>query len=291
MDNVLRTLYQERASQPLTLGVLVIEATERLETITDTFDACLLIVTNDETKDLFVKHYSYHSKKIALYVVSRAQLKDWIIQGTNKKIFTWLLEGRILFDRNDYLYNLIQDLNDFPFDDRKIRMGLEFSKLIRRYIEGKRLFEQNQYLDAYNYVIHALHHLGRLALIEKGFHPEVTVWEQVKSIEPHIYKMYDELITSEEPLNKRLELLFLASDYFIYGRTKIGSAHILEVLKEKEEWSIQEIVEHPELKFYSIDIFGILEYLVEKEYLFTVLKESKGQEIYHRYYTTKGAVD
>ena len=64
MDNVLRTLYQERASQPLTLGVLVIEATERLETITDTFDACLLIVTDDETKDLFVKHYSYHSKKL-----------------------------------------------------------------------------------------------------------------------------------------------------------------------------------------------------------------------------------
>ncbi|KMR35055.1 hypothetical protein EY05_14905, partial [Staphylococcus aureus] len=72
-----------------------------------------------------------------------------------------------------------------------------------------------QYLDAYNHVVHALHHLARLAIIENGFHPEITVWNQVKQIEPEIFKLYEELLTSEESIEKRLELLFLASDFLI----------------------------------------------------------------------------
>ncbi len=80
-------------------------------------------------------------------------------------------------------------------------------------MDGKLFFDHQQYLDAYNHVIHSLHHLGRLSVIEKGFHPEVTVWNQVKHIEPEIYKLYEELITSEETLDKRLELLFLVSDF------------------------------------------------------------------------------
>lgn len=149
------------------------------------------------------------------------------------------------------------------------------------------MYEQKHLFDAYNYVIHSLHHLARLSLIEKGFQPEVTVWDQVKSIEPEIYKVYEELINSGEPLKKRLDLLFLASEFFIHMRTDLGSSHLLEVLDKKLKWSIQDIVEEEELKLYSIDIFALLEYLVDKGFLHIVLEESKGKKIYHRYYTTK----
>ena len=101
-------------------------------------------------------------------------------------------------------------------------MGLEFAKLIRRYMDGRAFFNNHHYLDAYNHIVHSLHHLARLSVIEKGFHPEVKVWNQVKQIEPEIYKLYDELVNSEEDLGKCLELLFLASDFLIHSRIEIG---------------------------------------------------------------------
>ena len=289
MENILRTLYQERASLPSTLGILLIDSSETLETVTESFDWILLVITDEPNNELFVKHYIYEEKKIVLYVVNKNHLKEWIVNGTNRKVFDWLFTGKILFERNDYLHHLIQELNDFPFYERKQRLGLEYAKLIRRYIEGRKLFERKNYFDAYNYVIQSLHHLVRLSLIEKGFHPEVTVWDQVKNIEPQIYKIYEELLNSDEPLDKRLELLFLASDFFIHSRTEIGAAHIIDILKEKELWSIQNIINHPDLKMYSTDMFDVLDYLVEKEYLYTVEEESKGKDISHRYYTVEKA--
>ena len=219
-------------------------------------------------------------------MVNETKLKEWLTNGSNRKVFDWLFNGKILFDRNDYMCNLIKELKDFPFRERKLRIGLEFAKLIRRYVEGKKLFEKKQYMDAYNHIIHALHHLGRFSLIEKGYHPEVTVWNQVKLIEPEIFRMYEELICSYEPIDKRMELLFLAGEFFIHSRIELGSSHLMSLLKDKYKWSIQEIFEHPEMKLYSADIFVLLEFLVEKGYLFTVTEKSEGSSVYHRYYTT-----
>ena len=81
-------------------------------------------------------------------------------------------------------------------------------------MDGKAFFENQHYLDAYNHIVHSLHHLARLAVIENGFHPEITVWNRVtKKLEPEIFKPYDELVNSQETLEKRLELLFLASEF------------------------------------------------------------------------------
>ncbi|VDG99398.1 Uncharacterised protein [Lysinibacillus sphaericus] len=112
-------------------------------------------------------------------------------------------------------------------------MGIELAKLVRRYMEGKTFFEQLHYMDAYHHAVQSLHHLARLSVIEKGILPEVTVWSQVKKIDPSIYKLYEELIMSDEPIEKRLELMFLASEFFIHNRTEYGARHILEVMSQK----------------------------------------------------------
>ena len=95
----------------------------------------------------------------------------------------------------------------------------------------------------------------------------MTVWSQVKKIDPAIYKLYEELITSEEPLEKRLELLFLASDFFIHNRTTDGAEHILEVMATKDQWKIQELHESEELQMYSIDLKCLLNSLLKKDLL------------------------
>ena len=285
MEDILRPIYQERASLKSTLGILLIGKKEHHSPITDTFDYILFVITNDAEEAVFVKHYTYRDKKAALHIVKEDQLKEWLLLGNNRKVVDWIYNGKILFDRNEHLAQLKTEIREFPFYGRKLTIGMEFAKLIRRYMDGKDFFENGHYLDAYNHIVHSLHHLARLEIIEQGFYPEVTVWNQVKHMEPEIYKLYEELISSEETLEKRLELLFLASEFLIYSRANTGSQHLLEIMGMREEpWSIAELMEHPELSYYSVDIGILLEYLIEKKVIDVIEVETKGHEIYHRFY-------
>ncbi|WHY87564.1 nucleotidyltransferase-like protein [Neobacillus novalis] len=284
MEDILRPIYQERASQSNTLGVLLIEKKQKLSHITDSFDVILLIIIKEADQPLFIKHYTYNNKKAAMHVVAETKLQEWLLLGTNRKIFEWLNDAKILFDRNEYVANLKTELREFPFNGRKIKMGVEFAKLIRRYVDGKALFESKQVLDAYNHVVHSLHHLARLAVIENGLHPELTVWQQVKQIEPEIYKLYEELVNSEETLEKRLELLFLASEFMIHSRTNIGTSHLLEVLSGREYWFFNEMMNEKDLIPYSVDLAVLLEYLIEKHLIDVVNIETKGHGVFHRGY-------
>ena len=287
MEQVLRSIYQERASDPKTLGVLLVEKREEGDPITDTFDAILLIITADETTPIYTKHYGSSSGSAAMHVISESQLRKWLLVGSKRKVVDWLFYGTIYFDRNEYVQNLKRELKEFPYFGRKIKMGLELSRLVRAYIEGKNFYEQKNYLDAYNHVVNSLHHLARLAVIEKGLFPEITVWAQVKKIDPAIYKLYEELIISNEPLEKRLELLFLASEFFIYNRTAEGAQHILEIMEAREYWEIQELHEHEELKLYSVELEVFIEFLIGKGFIKVVQKSSKNTLITHREYSVK----
>ncbi|MBA2876546.1 nucleotidyltransferase-like protein [Thermaerobacillus caldiproteolyticus] len=288
MEDLLRPIYQERASHRNTLGILMVEKKINNSAITDTFDIILLVIGKEIPDSVFMKHYMSKEQKAALYIVDEKQLNEWLLLGSNRKVIDWVLNGKVLFDRNEYVQQLRNRMMEFPQETRQLKMGLEFAKLIRRYTDGKVFFESNQLLDAYNHVIHALHHLARLAVIEQGFYPEVTVWNQIKQIDGQIYKLYEELVGSEEPLEKRLELLFLASEFLIHSRILSGSAHLRKILKQKDEpWSISEIAQHPELKPYSVDLVIMLEYLVEKNILSVEKVATKSPHIFHRYYQLK----
>lgn len=285
MEDLIRPIYQERASHRNTLGILLIEKKFNNSAITDTFDVVLLVIAKDGDSPVLSKHYTANEQKAALYVVSEEKLNEWLLFGSNRKVIDWVLNGKVLFDRNEYVRQLRSRMLEFPEEARQLKMGIEFAKLIRCYTDGKVFLETNQLLDAYNHVIHALHHLARLAVVEKGFYPEVTVWNQVKQIDAQIYKLYEELVGSDEPLDKRLELLFLASEFLIHSRIPSGSTHLLNVLKQRREaWSIGEMISHPELEAYSVDLVIMLEYLVDKHVLTTETTPTKGQNVYHRYY-------
>ncbi|MFD1735221.1 nucleotidyltransferase-like protein [Bacillus salitolerans] len=289
MEDLLRPIYQERASHANTLGVLLLEKIKPENPATDNFDVVLLVITkqNDNDKNALVKHYQLENGKIAaLKIADTNQLENWINLGTNRRVIDWVLNGKVLFERNEYITELKQTIHDFPLNNRKKRIGLEFAKLIRRFIDGKELFESGNLLDAYNNMVHALHHLARLSVIDHGFHPEVTVWNQVRKIEPEVYKLYQELIESRESLKKRLDLLFLASEFLVHSSTKVGSLHLLEVMNHNEVWTIQELVTHPELTDYSIDFEALVEYLIEKKLIKVITEETKGLNIYHRKYSS-----
>lgn len=290
MENILRPIYQERASQLNTLAIIMIEKRNQTSPLTDNLDVILLVIINEMDESTFIKHYEYGDKNASLMVMTKDEVNESIRLGTNRRIVDWIINGKILFDRNEYIIGVIDRLRTFPSSERKLKIGIEYGKLIRRYLEGKVFFESNQLLDAYNHIVHALHHLARLEVIDRGYYPEVTVWNQVKQIEPQIYKLYKELVESDESLEKRLELLFLASDFLIHSKTKVGSAHILSIMSERESWFYNELVQHPELIHYSVDLSVIVEFLVEKNVISIERIRSKG-DIYHRSYFVRKSVD
>ncbi|MGO4889845.1 nucleotidyltransferase-like protein [Anaerobacillus sp. MEB173] len=287
MESILRELYQERASDPHTLGVLLVEKKSSHHMITDGFDAILLLIVNEVEESWFVKHYEYASLTIALHVIDEELLNRWLITGENRLVIDWAVNGKIIFDRNEFVLNLKKRLDEFPIEDRKQKITVEFAKLIRRYSEAKELFHSGDHLDAFNNVMHALHHLARLGVIEKGYYPEVTVWKQVKQIDPEIFKLYNELVTGDEAMDKRLELLLLASEFSIASKTKVGCISLLELMNSKDEaWTYKELMQVFDLKNASVNLSILIEHLIRKGFVDAVKIESKSKGIFHRLYKT-----
>lgn len=284
MEHVLRPIYQERASHPHTLGVILMNKRNDAPNLTDTFDSVLLIIVKEAEGPITTKHYLYGDSKMVMHIVTESRLRKWLFRGSNRKLVDWIFFGKVLFDRNEFLFKLRSELQEFPFNGRKFKAGIQFSKLIRRYLEGKEFFERGEFLDAYSHVVESLHHLGRLSVIDSGIYPEVTVWAKVKLIEPAVYKLYEELIMSNESLEKRLELLFLASEFMINNRTRDGAEHIVETMLSKETWTIQELHDHPELSYYSTDLEVFIEYLIDKGYILVEPIITKNETVFHRLY-------
>ena len=284
MEDILRSIYQEKASSKNTLGILSVEKKEGWNGQEEIFDTIFLVIAKETEKSSFVKHYLYQNKKAALYIVDEEQLNEWLLLGTNPKIIDWLYNGKIVFDRNDYIYHLKEEWREFPLHGRKLKMAIEFSKAIRSYKDGKTFFHNRHYMDAYHHIARSLYHLACLAIVEKGFRPGLTIWDQVKQLKPEIYKLYEELLTSDESIEKRLELLFLASEFLIHSHTESGVSHFLDVLSKKDYWSINDLLNHPQIKYYALDLEVLLEYLIDKNVVQIVQAETKGIHIYHRFY-------
>lgn len=285
MEDLLRPIYQERASQPNTLGILMIEKKNRVSPVTDNFDVILLVIVSKAEQPWYVKHYQLEEKTAALHIVEDAQLHYWIDTSSYRRTVEWIMNGIILFDRNEYIIDLKAELEDFPIEKRQLKLTIEFAKLTRNYSEAKDLLSSGNFLDAYSKVLSSLHSLGRLSIIDKGYHPEVVVWSQIKRIDPHIYKLYYELISSKEDIKKRVELMIIAIDFSLSSRAKASAAHLIEVMRtSNESWSFGELKVHPAIRFYTLDLSTMIDYLIGKNLITVELMETKGVKVFQRKY-------
>ncbi|WP_347861304.1 nucleotidyltransferase-like protein [Salimicrobium sp. PL1-032A] len=285
MEDVLRPIYQERASYEETLGIIYLEKKKAVSPVTDNFDVILLVVVKEAEDPWYVKHYEFDGRSAALHVVEESLLNRWIRTSTFRRAVEWVTDGTVVFERNDYIRLLKKELQQFPFEQRGKKKVIEFAKLIRNYSESKDLYNSRHYLDAFSRMVRCLHYLGRLSIIEKGFHPEVTVWNQVKRIDPEIHKLYQELIESEESVDKRVELMVLALEHSISRRAENSMQHFFDVMKEKEEsWTFGELKVHPDVEDYALDLSAMMEFAVKKGYVNVELHTTKGERIYHREY-------
>lgn len=284
MEHILRPIYQERASDSNTLGAILMEKVDELSPTTDNIDSILLIIVAEAELPIFTKHYTYNNHNAAMHIVTEKQLRKWLLLGTNKKLINWVADGRVLFDRNEFVYKLREQMRNNPRYGRNIKMGIEFAKLLRRYQESKVSFDMEDYLDANFQMIETLNHLARLSIIEEGGYPETKVWEQIRLYNADVYKLYEQFVIGKESLQHKLQNMINETESLVRTKVEESSKHIVNVMSNKDKWSIQELHEQEELKDYSVNLEVFIEYLIDKGYIDIERVFTKTDNVYHRYY-------
>lgn len=252
----LLTVNNEKGDQPLIRG----------------FDMLLLVITNDQQASGTTYHYIRDDLRIQERWLYARSLEDWVCDNEHRFVIQWLLEGEIQYDRTGYLTDLRANIMRLDPEVQERRLLQEFGLFLHAYLRSKEYLNQNYLLDAYSKILEALHHWARITVIESGTHPEVIVWKQVYDYNPGVYKLYDELTHSNETLEKRVQLLVLASEFAIVSKMKDCCKLIIQVLESRKGcWGVMQLQHHPKLSGLNIDFSIILKQLATK----SLVKEVK----------------
>lgn len=268
MDQIKNIFKRKYIDDDEVTGVVTISSAEPFSPLIDGFDLLILVVLEHRQPFNFISHYSQDGLRIQERRIHTEGLQRWILNGENRGIVQWILSGEIILDKKDYLAGVRRDLLHFPQDMRQKKLFIEFSLFLRRYLQGKEYIQKGHTLDAYNNVLEALQHWGRICIVESGRQPEVMVWRQVKQINPGVYKLYEELTLSLESLEERVELVLLACEFSVMSKMKDCCAILFQVLQSRDKpWTANELKYHPELVDLHVELALMLKELCKREWI------------------------
>lgn len=268
------------------ISVMAVDNPKQLPSLTDGFDTLLLIVTNDLSLNNHTTNYIRDDSRIQERWIDPSSIEQWIRHGVNRNILHWLLKGEILLDQNTYLEGLRHRILEFPGDLREHKLLVEFSLFLRKYLQSKEYILDEHLLDAYNNILEALHHWARIVIIEDGYHPEITVWRQIRAINPGVYKLYEELTMSKETLKQRVQLVLLACEFSVMSKMERCCEAFIQILRENEQpLSTDELQQHSQLVELRAELPLLLNKLVKKGLIkeVAVLIDEENSEIELRY--------
>ncbi|MCY9663313.1 nucleotidyltransferase-like protein [Paenibacillus chondroitinus] len=268
------------------ISVMAVDNPKQLPSLTDGFDILLLIVTNDLSLNNHTTNYIRDDSRIQERWVDPSSIEQWVRQGHNRNILHWLLKGEILLDQNTYLEGLRHRILEFPADLREHKLLVEFSLFLRKYLQSKEYILDEHLLDAYNNILEALHHWARIVIIEDGYHPEITVWRQIRAINPGVYKLYEELTMSKETLKQRVQLVLLACEFSVMSKMERCCEAFIQILRENDKaFSSDELQQHGQLIEIKSELPLLLNKLVKKGLIkeVAVLIDEETSEIELRY--------
>jgi hypothetical protein len=270
MQSINKQLAEKLKGGQDVLSATAIHNPAPVSALTDGYDILLLVITNRIAASNQLFHYIKDGYRIQERWIDPESLEHWILHGSNRSIIHWILRGEILLDRDTYLESLRHRMLEFPSQLRELRLLIEFTQFLRSYLQSKEHLLEGQLLDAYNNILEALHHWARIVIIEEGIHPEVTVWQQIKSINPGVYKLYEELTLSKETLKQRVQLVLLASEFSVMSKMEKCCKPLLTILGSRPEaWSLNELQQQTELR----DIRAELPLLIDKLLKKSLIKE------------------
>lgn len=262
MDNINVYFYEKYRNDESVNSIVSVSTSDSKSPLIDGFDQLILVISKIKKPMNYISHYIKDGVSIQERWIHTEGLERWMLNGDNRSIIQWVLAGEVLLDKQSYLQQLRKSVIEFPQIKRKKKLFMEFSFFLRKYLQGKDYIEKGQTLDAYNNVLEALQHWGRICIIESGQHPELLVWKQVKQINPGVYKLYEELTLSLESLEQRVRLVLLACEFSVISKMEACCAIVFDVLNSrKEPWSANELKYHPDLVIMHVELALVLKKL------------------------------
>ncbi|QTH40185.1 hypothetical protein J4772_21595 [Cohnella sp. LGH] len=263
------------AAEEGTTNLLLIAKPFSQQTRLDGLDRLVLIVKEGEASGREIEHWLWDNERVQVRRVSREQLESWIVGSSNRGSAYWLMHGEIVVDRDGYLSDLRSRLMNWSPLIMEQKLLSEFSRFVRAYQQAKQDLKDGQVLDAYSNVLACLHYWAHIALVEAGMHPELTVWEQMRTVNPGIYKLFEELTASPETLEQRVELILLACEFSIMNKMETSCALLIRLVASREEaWTIAELMRHPDLAGLSLELSVLLYRLVNRGCIREIAKPS-----------------
>jgi hypothetical protein len=276
MDDVFSASFSREIADNMVESVIQVKPVNRQSTLIDGFDELYLIIRKDLHEKVRIKNILHNSANIQIRWVDQQYFAHIIENRFHRRFVQWALQGTVLHDQNGYMEQVRDKFLTYPSTFHRRTICIEFTRFLRHYLEAKEYLGQGQLMDAYNSMFRALHHWARLAVIEAGEVPETVVWQQVSQIDYSIFKLYEELITTTDPLEKRIELLLLASEFSVISKMEECSRFLLDIMRTRREpWSINELLHHPEFQGVQFDLILLLEKLAQRSLLKEVPVESE----------------
>jgi hypothetical protein len=272
-------LYSERFGQEEGLISLLLVANPfSYQPLIDGMDRLALLVMKTIGPDKGTEHWMIGDSRVLVKRVSPDQLEGLIVSGDNRNVVHWLMQGDIVIDKDDYLSNLRLRLMEWSPLLREQKLLSEFSRFVRTYLQAKQDIREGQVLDAYSNVLSSLHHWAHIALVEQGMHPELTVWEQMHRVNPGIYKLFEELTTSTETLEQRVQLVLLACEFSVLNKMESSCGLLIRIIESRvESWSPADLMHHSDLAGLMLDLSVLLQKLVQRGCIREIAKPGKGK--------------
>ncbi|AIQ65533.1 hypothetical protein PSTEL_22940 [Paenibacillus stellifer] len=224
------------------------------------FDKIIMVIHPDPNeRQRYGNHLIHGESRTQTMHVELSQLERSLLTGDNNERVVCLLEGDILWDPQGIISRLREEIKLFgePLRDRMI--FIEFARFLHMYVKSKRYLQACCFMDSYNCILMSLYHWAKMEVCEAGQYPTPAVWEQVKSLNNSVYKLYEELAISGETVEQRIELVQLACEFSLMSKMVDCCKWLLSLLGEKREpWTFEELIALPELLYVEAELPLIL---------------------------------
>lgn len=182
--------------------------------------------------------------------------------------------GKIELDRKGHIESVKSImLGRTPLHEQVVLS--RFANFVEAYVHGRRYLEKGHVWDAYTSVLTALKEWACLTVVEHGKHDQVGLWEQVKHLSPGVFKLYEELATSNETVLQRVELVLLACEFSITTKLNSCAAPLLRILREsKQGVSLEQLYEREELQIIRKQLPMLMEKLTRSHYVIKTTEPS-----------------
>jgi hypothetical protein len=273
MTHTLLPLYAQKLEHAI--GAVCIEKPKQFSALIDGFDVLVIFVTDRASDSCTTYHYNSNQSYVQERWYHRSSLEALMSPAGNRELQQLFMAGDIVWDTQDYLQSLRQKMLAYNEHHLKHQRFQEFCLFLRHFILSRNDLAAGDILDAHSQILLAVHHWAKIAVIEQGHLPGLTLWRQVKQMNPGIFKIYEELTTNMETLEQRVKLAHLAGDFSVLSKMKEYCEPLLNILSSRAQaWNIAELESHPDLSAIQTELHMVLRKLVRRSLIFEVLSRS-----------------